>query len=259
MVLAVLGLALPASAADIVAGKAASEVCAACHGANGVSVSDDIPNLAGQKARYLEGQLQAFKGGKRKNELMNAIASQLGDEEIANLAAFFSSQAGATGSDKSDLVAAIETTRVTFPGSLDGYTRYTTISFESRKQVRHYYANDAALQAARTGQPMPDGAKFMVEINAARLDAGGKPVKGDDGHLVADKVTGYTAMEKQPGWGADIPEILRNGDWNYAVFAADGKLRTGVNQAKCLACHKPLASESYLFTLEPLTALAKAN
>ena len=44
-----------ASAADLEAGKAkAATVCAACHGALGVSVSDTIPNLAGQKARYIE-------------------------------------------------------------------------------------------------------------------------------------------------------------------------------------------------------------
>jgi len=51
-----------ASAADIEAGKAkAATVCAACHGALGVSVSDAIPNLAGQKARYIELQLNALR------------------------------------------------------------------------------------------------------------------------------------------------------------------------------------------------------
>ena len=55
-----------ASAADIEAGKAkAAAVCAACHGALGVSVSDTIPNLAGQKARYIELQLNALKDGSR--------------------------------------------------------------------------------------------------------------------------------------------------------------------------------------------------
>ena len=63
----------------------------------------------------------------------------------------------------------------------------------------------------------------------------------------------YTAMQTEEGWGDTIPDLLRNGDWNYAVFAKDGTLRSGVNQAKCLACHKPLADDSYLFTLEQLT------
>jgi len=58
-------LATSASAApDLDAGKSqAQAVCAACHGANGISVSDGIPNLAGQRATYLENQLRAWKDG----------------------------------------------------------------------------------------------------------------------------------------------------------------------------------------------------
>src|SRR6185295_4619103 len=63
----VLAIAPASHAADIEAGKAkVIEVCSACHGLNGVSVSDTIPNLAGQRAAYLESQLRAFKDGARK-------------------------------------------------------------------------------------------------------------------------------------------------------------------------------------------------
>jgi hypothetical protein len=61
-------------------------------------------------------------------------------------------------------------------------------------------------------------------------------------------------MEMQAGWGKDIPDILRNGDWNYAVFSGKGELNTKVNQASCLACHKPLTDLSYVFSLPTLTA-----
>src|SRR5450432_3459752 len=89
-------LASPALAADIEAGKAkAATVCAACHGANGVSVSDSIPNLAGQRAAYLIEQLQAFKEGSRKNDLMNVIAPQLSTDDITNVATHFAAQQGA--------------------------------------------------------------------------------------------------------------------------------------------------------------------
>jgi cytochrome c553 len=75
-----LVLAAPplAHAADLATGKAKVEnVCASCHGATGVSVSDAIPNLAGQKAVYLENQLKALKDASRKNAVMNAIARSL--------------------------------------------------------------------------------------------------------------------------------------------------------------------------------------
>src|SRR5881397_1546790 len=90
-----LAVAPFAQAADIEAGKAkVATVCAACHGANGVSVSDAIPNLAAQRAGYLEAQLKALKDGTRKNPIMNAIAAQLNAEDMANAAAYFASLPG---------------------------------------------------------------------------------------------------------------------------------------------------------------------
>jgi len=258
---AVMSLAGPAWAAgDAEAGKAAAEACFACHGENGVSVAQTIPNLAGQKAPYLEAQLKAFRENKRTNPLMNAMAGPLSDADIENLAAYFGGLPAAGGADVSDLVPAINRTRVEFPADYAGrFTHYTTINFPDRKQVRRYLANDAALRAAGAGEPLPQGSMFLVEVYAARLDGDGKPVMGADGFLEAEKLTGFTAMETRPGWGEGLPDALRNGDWNYAVFAADGALRENVNQALCFACHKPLAEASYVFSLEALAAKAKAQ
>jgi cytochrome c553 len=85
------GFALAANAADVEQGRAKSLACQACHGSAGIGTAADIPNLAGQKAPYLKAQLIAFRGGDRKHELMNAIAKQLSDDEIENLAVFWSS------------------------------------------------------------------------------------------------------------------------------------------------------------------------
>src|SRR4051812_15621494 len=92
-----------AHAADIDAGKAkAAGVGAACHGANGVSVSDPIPTRAAQRAGYIEAQRKAFKDGLRKPQTptspaatMSAIATQLSADDMANVAAYFSSLPGA--------------------------------------------------------------------------------------------------------------------------------------------------------------------
>src|SRR6185503_7225024 len=104
VILLSLALAPAALAADIGAGKAKVEaVCAACHGINGVSVSDTIPNLAAQRAVYIENQLKAFKDGVRKAPNMTspiatmaAIATQLSPADIASVAMYFSSQPGIT-------------------------------------------------------------------------------------------------------------------------------------------------------------------
>lgn len=79
------------AAGDIAAGKAKAAVCAACHGANGISANPLWPNLAGQKDQYIIKQIKAFKDGTRKDPLMTPQAAQLSDQDIENLAAYFSS------------------------------------------------------------------------------------------------------------------------------------------------------------------------
>ncbi len=250
----VLAIAPIAHAADIEAGKAkVAVVCAACHGVNGVSVSDSIPNLAAQRPGYIEAQLTALKDGTRKNAIMNAIASQLNADEIANVAAYFASLPGAGTGAKSNFLPNLAATHVTFPeGYRNSFTKYHTINFPATKQVRYYYANKAAVQAAKEGKPLPDGSLLILEAYAAALDADKKPVTGADGFYAPDKLLYYGVMAQGSGWGKDIPDMLRNGDWNYAVFTPDKQLRPGVNQAECLACHKPLDKASYTFTLKQL-------
>lgn len=255
--LSVLLAAAPAGfAADIEAGKSkVAAVCAACHGAAGVSVNDTVPNLAAQRAAYLENQLKALKEGTRKNPIMNAMAAQLSADDIANVAAYFASLPGAGAAAKSEFLPHVAKTSVAFPeGYKTSFSKYHTINFPATKQVRYYYGNKAAVDAAKAGKSLPDGSVLFAEVYAAKLDADKKPLTGADGFYEADKLLFYTAMQRGAGWGKDIPEMLRNEDWNYAVFTTDKKHRPGVNQAECLACHKPLDKVSYTFTLKELAA-----
>jgi len=85
-------LALPASAADIKAGEQKAERCASCHGQKGNSNNAQWPNLAKQQPTYMTNQLKAFKAGDRINPVMQPMAGQLSNEDINDLAAYFSSQ-----------------------------------------------------------------------------------------------------------------------------------------------------------------------
>ncbi|NMP16970.1 MULTISPECIES: c-type cytochrome [unclassified Thalassotalea] len=84
-------LAAPAMAADVEAGKAKAAVCAACHGAEGISAVPMYPNLAGQKEAYIAKQLKDFKSGTRKDPVMAPMAMPLTDADIANLSAYYAS------------------------------------------------------------------------------------------------------------------------------------------------------------------------
>jgi cytochrome c553 len=82
---------MAAAGANVEAGKAKATMCAACHGATGISAIPMYPNLAGQKAPYLEKQLKAFRDGSRVDPVMAGMAKPLSDQDIANLSAYFAS------------------------------------------------------------------------------------------------------------------------------------------------------------------------
>jgi cytochrome c553 len=71
---------------------AAAQICASCHGADGVGITSDYPTLAGQHADYLEQALKAYRKGTRKNAIMNGFAATLKDEDIHALAQYFAQQ-----------------------------------------------------------------------------------------------------------------------------------------------------------------------
>ena len=79
----------PGHAADVAAGKEKAEICAGCHGDNGISQTENIPSLAGQPDQFIQWQLVYFRAGSRKNEQMQPIVEQLNNEDIRNLGAYF--------------------------------------------------------------------------------------------------------------------------------------------------------------------------
>ncbi len=89
--LSLLMLATAAVAGDAELGKAkAQQICATCHGMDGVGIDDTYPKLAGQYADYMEQALKDYRSGARKNAIMAGFAATLTDEDIANVAKYYS-------------------------------------------------------------------------------------------------------------------------------------------------------------------------
>ena len=83
------------AAGDVESGKQKSQACAACHGPDGnAPTGPDFPRLAGQHYDYLLKALRDYKSGVRKNPIMGGQASALSAQDMADLAAYFSSQKG---------------------------------------------------------------------------------------------------------------------------------------------------------------------
>ncbi len=89
------------------AAKMATQVCAACHGADGNSVITLNPKLAGQHPEYITKQLKDFKSSERKNAVMGGIVATLSAEDMANLGVYFGSQAVKGGKARSNGVGSI--------------------------------------------------------------------------------------------------------------------------------------------------------
>jgi hypothetical protein len=160
----------------------------------------------------------------------------------AVVAAFLLGSAGA---------AAAGPERVAFPeGYRDGFVRYLDVDRPDRQIKRLFYVNPEALEAAVPGEDLPDGTVLIMEDHKVEMD-GEEPRRNAEGRFIAtEEITNVFVMEKQPGWGEAYPAEKRNGDWDYAWFAADGTLKHSDPEryAGCFACHQSRAERDYTFT-----------
>lgn len=257
-----ISLGLPAVAragGDATAGKAKAMACAACH-VSDAAANTDIPHLAGQRATYIAKQLKAFKAGDRKNPLMNALAGSLNEADIDNLSAFWAGEAAGSDNKVAPEVAAIRKSKMTFPKDFPkGFTLYSTFNKEAQGLVAKQYINAAGLAAVKAGKPISDGAVIIMVNYVPKVDADKKPVVDKDGIWATDKIKGYEGMEARAGWGKDLPELLRNNTWGYAVFTSDKAVNNEINQAVCLTCHIPAAANNYVFGVKKMQAAAAAK
>jgi cytochrome c553 len=88
-------LAGAALAQDPGAGRAVANMCRTCHGLDGLAQIPVAPNIGGEPASYLAAQLEAFRSGARQQEMMSVVAAGLGDQQIADVAAWYASQTAA--------------------------------------------------------------------------------------------------------------------------------------------------------------------
>src|SRR6202795_1424402 len=101
-VLSIIACVSFAHAADVAAGKQKAEICAGCHGDNGISQMENIPSLAGQLDQFIQWQLVFFRAGSRKNEQMQPVVEQLNNDDIRNLGAYFAQLAPPKASKPDD-------------------------------------------------------------------------------------------------------------------------------------------------------------
>jgi plastocyanin len=146
--------------------------------------------------------------------------------------------------------------KVAFPENYAAGILYGTVDRYDVKQYREQYAAPAAVEAVRKGQPIPSGTVITMIEYKAQLDAQGNPVKDANGHFVKGELGRYVVMEKRTSWGAEYPDNIRNGEWEYQAFTPDRKVSDKVDLKTCFQCHKPHADQDFVISLASLKGVA---
>ena len=166
----VSGISQATAAGDAAAGKAASATCAGCHGPDGNSANPEWPKLAGQGAPYLVKQLHNFKDGDRKNATMAPMAMGLSDQDMENLAAYFSDQTMSQGAAEKSLV---ELGEKIYRGGIKCHgptgagnpaAKFPRLAGQHAKYVENQ------LHAFKSGERNNDAGKMMRNIAARMTD-----------------------------------------------------------------------------------------
>lgn len=162
------------------AGKTKSATCAACHGADGNSVNPEWPKLAGQHPSYIAKQLANFKEDARVNPSMSPMAKPLSEQDMADLAAYFSSQVKKPGEADQTKVALGEqmykggnnATGVAACAACHGPTGAgnPASNFPSLSGQHATYIKNQ-LNAFRKGERANDAGKMMRNVAAKMTDA----------------------------------------------------------------------------------------
>ena len=124
-------------------------------------------------------------------------------------------------------------------------------------QVREIYMNPAAATGT-AAKGFPNGTVFVMENFAALKEADGTPKRGPDGKMVKGELLRIFVMGKNQGWGASAPEGLKNGDWIYAPYLANGE-KAADSTLTCRACHLPLTDKDFVHRYDEFFGKASAS
>ena len=112
------------------------------------------------------------------------------------------------------------------------------------KQVREIYMNPTGAKATAAGG-FANGTVLVMENYAAAANPDGTLQTGPDGKLVKGNLLRVFVMGKGEGWGQATIEPLRNGNWVYASYLANGQ-KGPEDTAACRACHLPLKDKDFV-------------
>lgn len=154
-------------------------------------------------------------------------------------------------------VAQAQEERIAFPTNYaTEYSNYLSLDrLANDGQIMRIFGNDIAMQGPGEDGRLADGAIIVGEIYAALKDDDGNVILSELGRRIRGDLAAVAVMEKRDGWGDDFADEVKNDDWDFALFGADGT-RRDTDLDSCRACHSPLDGIDHVFSFQHLPAAA---
>lgn len=153
--------------------------------------------------------------------------------------------AGMTG-ERPTVLPVLKDGELALPADYKTWPKFlSAVQRPDAKQVREIYMNPVAAKATAAGG-FAHGSMFVMENYAAKAKPDGTLETGPDGKLVKGELLRAFVMGKNKGWGEDVPEALRNGNWVYASYLGNGQ-KGPEPGAACRGCHTPLKDKDFVF------------
>ena len=155
-------------------------------------------------------------------------------------------------------VAPLKDGELAVPANYRGWAKYlSAVQRPDAKQVREIYMNPTGASGTAAAG-FPNGTLFVMENYAAAANADGTLQQGADGKLVKGALLRVFVMGKNAGWGQAAPEGLKNGDWIYAAYLANGD-KAPDSTLTCRACHLPLANKDFVHRYDEFFGKSSAS
>jgi hypothetical protein len=153
--------------------------------------------------------------------------------------------AGIAGITDKAVVPSLKDGELTAPTNYRGWPKFlSAVQRPDAKQVREIYMDPEATSGTHAAG-FPNGTVFVMENYAAVLNPDGTVKPGPDGKLMKGDLLRVFVMGKNPGWGDSAPAGLKNGDWIYSSFLANGDKASDA-LTNCRACHLPLDKKDFV-------------
>lgn len=132
------------------------------------------------------------------------------------------------------------------------YTNYISHDrVQNPDQTIQIFANDIAMQGPGEDGKLPYGSILVGEVYKAKKDAEGNVVTSALNRRIRGKFALIAVIQREKGFGDDLPDGLKNDGWDFATFKPDGSVAEKDLNA-CRACHAPLTKTNHLFSYEHL-------